>query len=106
MALLRQHLSIDSRVFVLDFANPFSFALELTPSRGDALWWHNNYTFNLNIFPDPKILFADVTLVVVPKTGSEGTNASIAMQKIYGDYLNKHFLKIADSQFWTLFDKR
>ncbi len=105
MALLRPHLSSDSRVFSLDFANPFSFALELPPPKGDALWWHSNYTFNKQVFLDPERVFADVTLVIIPKTGSEGTSASKAMQEIYGDYLSKHFIKKDESQFWTLLVK-
>jgi hypothetical protein len=105
LRLLRRHLSADNRVLALDFANPFSFALELPPPKGDALWWHANYTFSKEFFPEPERVFEEVDRVIIPKSSSEGSFASMAMQEIYGDYLSKHFNKKDESQFWTLLVK-
>ncbi len=106
LSLLRPHISKDSRVLAMDFANPFSFALELPPPKGDALWWHYRHTFNQTTFPEPEKVFQEVNLVIIPKQSDEGSSASEYMQEIYGGYLHKHFIEQDNSQFWTLWTKR
>jgi len=105
LSLLRPHISKDSRILAMDFANPFSFALELTPPKGDALWWHYNHTFNQQSFPKAEKVFQEVNLVIIPKQSKEGSSAAEHMQAIYGDYLNQHFQEQDNSQFWTLWTK-
>jgi hypothetical protein len=103
--LISPYKSKDSRVLALDFANPFSFALELPPPTGDALWWHYHHTFSQESFPEAEKVFRDVNLVIIPKQSDEGSSASKYMQEIYGDYLHKNFQKQDNSQFWTLWTK-
>jgi hypothetical protein len=123
LVLLRRHFSTDNRVLVFDsHTNLFSFALELPPPKGDASWWHSNYSFSKKNFPNPERVFKEVNQVIVPrssaesnsevnpvivlKSSAEDNSASISMQEIYGDYLKKHFIEKDKSQFWTLFVKR
>jgi hypothetical protein len=103
--LISPYRSKDSRVLALDFANPFSFALELLPPTGDALWWHYHHTFSQESFPEAEKVFRDVNLVIIPKQSNEGSSASKYMQEIYGDYLHKNFQKQNESKFWTLWTR-
>jgi hypothetical protein len=105
LRLLRPYVVKDSRILALDFANPFSFALELPPPTGDALWWHYRHTFNEESFPEATKVFRDVNLVIIPKESEEGSHASEYLQKIYGNYLQKNFQEQDNSQFWTLWTK-
>lgn len=103
--LISPYKSKDSRVLALDFANPFSFALELPPPTGDALWWHYHHTFSQESFPEAEKVFRDVNLVIIPKQSDEGSSASKYMQEIYGDYLQQNFQKQNESKFWTLWTR-
>lgn len=103
--LLRPHISKDSRILALDFANPFTFALNLPPQDGDALWWHYHHTFDQKSFPEAERVFREVNLVIIPKQSDEGSSASKYLQEIYGDYLHQHFREQGNSQFWTLWTK-
>ncbi len=105
LSLLRPYIAKDSRVLALDFANPFSFALELPPPTGDALWWHYHHTFSHESFPEAAKVFQQVNLVIIPKQSDEGSGASKYMKEIYGDYLHQNFQKQDNSQFWTLWTK-
>jgi hypothetical protein len=102
LRLLRPYVTKDSRILALDFANPFSFALDVPPPTGDALWWHYHHTFNEAFFPEAAKVFRDVNLVIIPKESEEGSSASKYLQKIYGSYLQKNFQEQDNSQFWTL----
>lgn len=103
--LISPYKSKDSRILAMDFANPFSFALELPPPKGDALWWHYYHTFSEELFPEAEKVFRDVNLVIIPKQSEEGSSASKYMKEIYGDYLQKNFQEQDDSQFWTLWTR-
>jgi hypothetical protein len=104
LALLRQHVSSNSRVFALDFSNPFPFALELPPPHGDALWWHSHVTFNRNSFPKAEQTFKDVDMVMTPKNRRWWwfDETEKMMEDAYGNYLSKYFIEKDKSQFWTL----
>jgi hypothetical protein len=98
LALLRQHAAPDSRVFCMDLVNPFSVALGLPPPKGGMLWW-DRMTFNRQIFPAPEQVFADVTQVMIPKSGLN----TQALQAIYLPYVTAHFRHAGESVLWDLY---
>jgi hypothetical protein len=110
LVLLRKNVSTESRIFSMSFANPFPFALELPPPRGDALWWVENMSFNRNYFPDANQVFKNVDIVMIPKFADSQlqrrSQATELMKEIYGGYLKSHFIEKDSSQFWTLLVKR
>ena len=89
-ALLRDRLSAQPRVLVMDLSNPFSFALGLTPPTGDALFWHFERDFNLKHYPDPSRVFQTVTDVMIPKTPIHRA-ATEALRRIYAPVLERDF---------------
>ncbi|MEW6439350.1 MAG: hypothetical protein AB1640_00295 [bacterium] len=105
LSLLRRHASKDTRVLTMGFSNPFSFALELPPPRGDALWWQVDVTFNETLFPAGEKVFNDVDLVMVPRF-PERTEATATMERIYRDRLDLLFYEKETTSFWTLLARK
>jgi len=103
--LLRRHVDAKSRVFVMDWVNPFSFALELPSPRGDALYWHAGRVFDEAHHPDADRVFAEVTLVMVPKRPIQPASKR-ALAQVYGHVLQSRFEPIDESKLWTLYARR
>ncbi len=104
-ALLRDRLPAHPRVLVLDFSNPFSFALGLTPPRGDGLVWHYSRTFDLKHHPDSSRVFGTVTDVMIPKTPMQWM-ATKRLQQIYAPVLARDFEKAAENDLWIRYERR
>ena len=103
-ALLRDRLSAQPRVLVMDLSNPFSFALGLTPPTGDALFWHFERDFNLKHYPDPSKVFQTVTDVMIPKTPIHRA-ATKALRRIYAPVLDRDFRVAAENDLWIRYER-
>ncbi|MFB2605173.1 hypothetical protein ACE04B_24820, partial [Rhizobium phaseoli] len=90
------------RVFVLDFANPFSAGLGIRPPAGDTAWLHWNRNINEKSYIPPDVLFADVKIVMVPKTGIN----SLPLQELYGPFLSANFHVVRKTSEWTIYEWR
>lgn len=106
ITLLRKHITDDSRIFAVAFANPFPFALEMPPAGGVSNWVFG-LTFDYNHFPNADKVFKGVNMVMIPNE-RVGNNLEtlIAMKEIYKDYLDNHFIKKDNSPFWDLYVSR
>ncbi|WP_092750184.1 hypothetical protein [Rhizobium aethiopicum] len=98
-ALLQALPAPPERVFVLDFVNPFSAGLGIRPPTGDTAWFHWNRNINEKAFIPPDVLFADVKIVMVPKTGIN----SLPLQELYGPFLSAKFDVIQKTSEWTVY---
>jgi len=103
--LLRRHVNAESRIFVLDWVNPFSFALELPSPRGDALYWHAGRVFDEENCPKADRVLQEVTLVMAPKRSIQPASTKM-LRRVYGDVLEERFERIDESLLWTLFGRR
>jgi len=104
LTLLRKHISSDSIILSMDSYNPFSFALELQSPRGDMHSWTYGYLNDEYNSPKTQVLFQDATHVMVPKR-------SYILEwhfklRMYGDYIEKHFDKIDESELWILYNSK
>ncbi|ANM13325.1 MULTISPECIES: hypothetical protein [unclassified Rhizobium] len=100
---LLQSLPVQAeRVFVLDFANPFSAGLGIRPPAGDTAWLHWNRNINQRSYIPPDVLFADVRIVMVPKTGIN----SLPLQELYGPFLSANFDVVRKTSEWTVYQWR
>jgi hypothetical protein len=100
--ILRPHLRPDDRILLLDSKNPFSFALELPPPTGGALFWGYGYVFDEQHCPPPEQVLRDVTLVMESKRPMS-LAARDAMKQVYGPRIRQNFEVIAESRLWTLY---
>ena len=105
LALLREHVDAGSRVFVMDWVNPFSFALGLPSPRGGALYWHAGRVFDAEHHPSAVEVFAEVTLVMVPKRAIQPASKAM-LERVYGPTLVSEFEPLGESGLWTLYGRR
>jgi hypothetical protein len=110
LALLRRHAPEGKRVFAMSLANPFSFALGLTPPKGVPLWWDVGFSFSPSVHANAEELFTDADLVIAPRFGSDDDGCCMAtvvlMKALYGEYLAAHFRVEDRSQHWELLARR
>ncbi|WP_037370643.1 hypothetical protein [Amycolatopsis orientalis] len=105
LALLRRHIRPGDRVVSMSLANPFAFALDLTPATGGPLWWDLEISFDEQTHPAAEQVFGDAEWVMVPKLRSgQGCcqDTVEAMNRIYGGYLAQRFRMVESTEDWTL----
>lgn len=91
-----------SKVSVLDFSNPFSAGLNLTPPRGDSAWLHWGRNIGKTHFIPPERLFADVQMLMVPKWGINPT----PLLELYRLYLEDTFEPLRETAGWTIYRRK
>jgi hypothetical protein len=101
LSLLRPHISPDSHVVVLEFSNPFSFALGLTPPKGDTFVWHYGRDYDESHFLAPQRVFRDATHVMIPK--APRTLETETLSRIYAPILAAEFRRVGESGLWALY---
>ncbi|MDH6233256.1 hypothetical protein M2281_003867 [Mesorhizobium soli] len=109
LGLLRQHITPDSHLLVLALTDPFSFALNLEPSKGAPLWWDLGISFSRSVYPKPDVVFANANFAIYPVNFSRGgccEETVAVLLEIYGDYLKSHFMTVGKSQHWVLMQRR
>ncbi|WP_406631355.1 hypothetical protein [Amycolatopsis sp. WGS_07] len=105
LALLRRHIRPGDRVLSMSLANPFAFALDLTPVTGGPLWWDLAISFDERTHPPAEEVFGAAQWVMVPKLrpGQGCCQDTVeAMTRVYGGYLAQHFQVVEATAEWTL----
>lgn len=105
VALLRSHRGNGKSVVAFEFANPFSFALNLPPPRGDALWWHLGKTFDADAHPPAERVLGGAELVLVPKRPREPRTVG-QLLSLYGERLLSGYQVAGESEYWTIFVRK
>ena len=54
---------------------------------------------NAEHHPDPRKLFADVDIVMIPKIGIN----SGQLEKLYGPFVRQHYALFTDTEGWTVY---
>lgn len=101
LALLRDRVDQNSRIFTLDAINPFPFALQLPAPREEPCCWHVGRHQDDLHHPAAAALFEDVTHVMIPKVSGNAEELSF-LHRTYDAYLQEHFVVVAESRMWTL----
>ena len=94
-----------SRVFVMDFVNPFSAGLGLAPPRGDSSWQHWGRNLNNEHFVPPEELLADVKVVMEPKYPVERWTYD-GLKRAYLPYVWDNFDFAGENVDWWVFVAR
>ena len=90
------------RVTVLDFSNPFSAGLGLTPPEGDHAWLHWKRNIDARHAPAGRSLFSGAEHVMVAKLGIN----SDPLTALYGEDLARDFEVLQETEFWILHRRR
>lgn len=88
-------------VVVLDFANPFSFALQLPPPRGDAFINHVDRLLSRGRPIAADDYLSSATFVMIPHVPVEAATVQYLLD-IYGPYLERDFRPADRTQYWTV----
>jgi hypothetical protein len=92
-------------IMSLDFTNPFSYALSMSPAEGGTTVWQYETTFDDRFRPSAESLIGSASLVAVPKHFSDGS-LEVNVAKLYGNYLASHFQFIGESRDWLLYRRK
>jgi hypothetical protein len=93
------------RVLVLDFVGPFSAGLDLPPPQGDSAWHHWGRTINEFHYPPAETLFADVAIIMDPKSSIEIYTAD-GMRSIYAAHIAAHYVLAEETPLWRVYVAR
>ena len=102
IALVEANSRPDESVRGLGMSNPFSFALQRTPSRGGAV---NLSATNMRrtAMPAKKMLIGDVDLILKPKFPATERDTMAAILEAYPELLGTEYLRVAESPNWILY---
>ena len=91
----------DHAVVTFAHTNPFSFALNLRPTKyGFPLFWAGA-SFTLDSHPSPERFFSDTDYVMVPEVPYDQEQREMLIA-VYGTYLEHNFHEIQRSLHWRL----
>ncbi|MGA9751214.1 MAG: hypothetical protein WBS54_05470 [Acidobacteriota bacterium] len=105
LKLLKPRITEKSTIMVMDYSNPFPFALGLPSARWDMPMW--NYTGNVTGRTAPSVqkLVATVDIIMIPKRAVIPYTSAF-MQRHYAAMLAKDYTKVAESKLWVLLQRR
>lgn len=99
--ILKSFSKVDDKIFTLTFENPFPVAMGYPGPKNVMLCYHYQNTFDEYYFTEPKTNFIDISLIMIPvQLDPEST---ITLWRVYRDYINFHYKKIADTEYWRLY---
>jgi len=105
LRLIRQHAGPRARLLTMDLFNPWSLMLENNPSRGEWIAWDPGRNFTRTSHPPFAQLSAEATHVLVPRVAYYPPAARLKLE-IYGADLEAQFRICAESDLWTLWERR
>lgn len=91
--------------FVVDYFNPFPFAMGEPPARDTLVWWHLTRTVSENSYPEPESLFRETEFIMVPSKGLLPQTREFMINR-YRQYWLKNFELVADEPGWKLFRRK
>jgi hypothetical protein len=103
--LAKRHAYAGESVRGLAAVNPFSYALLSRPSNGGAVSITERKVSE-TVVPPLAALVGDVDLILAPKFSFSETRTIAIVLRRYPDLLGGRYLRVADSENWTLYRKR
>lgn len=103
--LLQRDPRLAGKVFVPDLANPLNALAGRSAPTGVAAFNDAEITFSEAVHPDPKIMFRDVDIIMIPKYPHKYPTFDL-MRRIYGGYVGANFDLVARSECWDAYRKK
>lgn len=101
--LIDKHKTGKDKVFCFSFDNPFPFLTQTVPPKHVPIVWQFATTYTYAVFTDPKVLFADVDLLLIPKCLK--AESATEMMEIYGKTVKERYSAIDNNAYWILYKK-
>jgi len=105
LMLVRQRAGPQARLLTMDLFNPWSLMLEDNPPRGDWIAWDPGRNFTGTSHPAFAELAGEATHVLVPRVAYYPPSARLKLE-VYGADLRRQFRICAESDLWTLWERR
>lgn len=102
-AILRRISSPSDRVSVLEFDNPFSFALGRPGAKGDYLYWQYNNNFDLKRYPLFDEVFKNTSIFMLPK--GDDPEAATPLWSIYGARIKQECTLAFSDDLWSVYKR-
>lgn len=99
--LLRSLDAPVNKVLVIDFASPFTSLMGLEAPESGTAWMHDGRNFDADFHFPPDEFLRDVEVVMIPKKPIAGSTTDL-MQRIYGDYFDRNFEPVRDTEEWVV----
>lgn len=104
LGLIRKHSGPHDSVVVLDYTNPFSYALVRPPARGGSPFWDENTNYSEKSMPGSDKLIGDAAVVMIPiDAGRRGQAASPMLEKVCRSVLEKNFRLAGETALWRMY---
>ena len=104
LELLAGKVDAKSRIFTMDYSNPFPFALELPAPRRAPIVWEEGFILDDAHHPPVEVILGDVTHIMQPKHPMFSPSVQFA-ERVFGEYMRNHFCVAAESDFWILYTR-
>ena len=103
VALIDKNKTGRDKVFSFSFDNPFPFLTHTVPPKQVPIVWQFATTYTYDVYTDPKLLFGDVDLLLIPKALK--AESATEMMTLYGNTVKEHYSIIDNNGYWTLYRK-
>jgi hypothetical protein len=107
--LLEGKINKDSRLAVLSYSDPFTYALGLKPSNGMPVWLVPGYSFSVASHPKPAIVLGGADFVLTPLLRASDQGCCLHFVddiiKVYGPMLHRDFIEVGRNDRWVLFGR-
>lgn len=104
--LLRRHRKPGEIPATFDAYNPFPFLLQIPPPRGGMAAAAANLIFDERHHPSKEDYFGDADIVMYPKHTGLYEGGGAGLRAVYGEVLERQFVPVAESPWWTLYRRR
>jgi hypothetical protein len=104
--LLRRYSRSTDSVMTLDFTNAFAFTLLRPVVRGGTPWMQYGYQFTETSKPDAAWLYGNSACIMVAKKSMDWPWSYEALLRTYMPFVESHFQRFAESQYWVLYRHR
>lgn len=91
-------------IFAFDIVNPFPFILGTPPSEGALFCYHLDRQYSRDYYLPVDTVLGQVAFALVPKFPMEYKDRD-ALMELYGGYLRRHFAVVADTPYWTVWER-
>ena len=107
IVMLSSRINEGSRVAVLGYSDPFSYALKLKPPVGMPIWLVPGISFSPRAHPRPETVLGNADLVIVPVFSMEDVGCCHhfldGIQSVYGPFLRQNFKEVDRGINWVLY---
>lgn len=103
--LLKARITPGTRIFSVDFGNPFPAFFRLPPPSGSLPWWDPGRSYSLASHPSLDVLLGSTDIVAHRRVDTFAGVHSVALWQLIGPHVMQRFRPAAQGPLWTLWQR-